>query len=142
MFGTVLVGVPRRGRSPRSSSATRYPQGAMQSRSSRSSAPQMYIDTMYPHLSATQSITATIMLGVAFLCSALALTVALHSQSGFRLGDLVALVQSSSSSSSTDNYKVTCQNIAKSISSSSQVFYPRGSNSSCHHCSSPLTLDL
>ena len=66
----------------------------------------------------------TTMLRTAFLCGALALIVALRSQSGFRLGDLVALVQPSSLSAD-NSYKVTCQNLAKSISSASQVFYPR-----------------
>jgi len=66
-------------------------QAVMQSRPSPALRHPKCIIAMHPRLRATQpSITATTMLGTAFLCGALALIVALHSQSGFRLGDLVA----------------------------------------------------
>ena len=64
------------------------------------------------------------MLRAAFLCGALALVVALHSQSGFSLGNLLVVEHNAARASDDDNYEVTCEKIAKSMSSASQVFYP------------------
>jgi hypothetical protein len=70
----------------------------------------------------TQFITTAIMLGTAFLCIALVLAEALQDHSRFSLGNFVAYAQSQSSSPT--DYKVTCEKIAQSVSSASQVFYP------------------
>ena len=67
------------------------------------------------------------MLGATFLCGALALVWALHSQSGFSLGDLIAHAQSSS----PRNYMATCEKIAGSISPASQVYYRDLGESRC-----------
>ena len=67
----------------------------------------------------TQFITA-IMLGVALLCCALVLAEALQDHSRFSLGNFVAYAQTPSPT----DYKGTCDAIARSISSRSQVFYP------------------
>jgi hypothetical protein len=69
----------------------------------------------------TQFIAMTITLG-AFLCSALVLAHALQDHFGFGLGDLDFAVYTPSPSPA--NFEVTCENIAKAISSKSQVFYP------------------
>jgi hypothetical protein len=67
----------------------------------------------------TQFIPTAIMLGVALLCCALVLAEALQ-DSRFNLGNFVAYAQPPSPT----DYKNTCDAIARSISSSSQVFYP------------------
>jgi hypothetical protein len=61
-----------------------------------------------------------ITLGAAFLCSALILAHALKDHSVFALGDLAVYTPSPSPA----NCEATCENIAKAISSKSQVFYP------------------
>jgi hypothetical protein len=62
----------------------------------------------------------TITLGAVFLCSTLVLTHALQDRSGFGLADFTVYTPSSSPA----NFEVTCERIAKAISSKSQVFYP------------------
>jgi len=62
------------------------------------------------------------MLGSTFLWHSLALIVALQEQSRFGLGSFDAYAQSPSP---TDGkLKTTCEKIARSISSKSEVFYP------------------
>lgn len=61
-----------------------------------------------------------IALGTAFLCSALVLAHALQGYFGFGLGNLAVYTPSPSPA----NCEVTCEKIAKAISSKSQVFYP------------------
>jgi hypothetical protein len=63
-----------------------------------------------------------ITLGAAFrvLCSALVLAYALQDHSVFAMADFAAYTPSLSQA----NCEVTCKNIAKAISSKSQVFYP------------------
>ncbi|KAN0114373.1 hypothetical protein V8E52_006869 [Russula decolorans] len=61
-----------------------------------------------------------ITLGAAFLCSVLVLAHALQDRSTFGLGNLAVYTPSPSPA----NCEVTCEKIAKVISSKSQVFYP------------------
>jgi hypothetical protein len=68
----------------------------------------------------TQFIPTAIMLGVALLCCALVLAEALQDHSRFSLRNFVAYAQPPSAT----DYKDTCDAIARSISSRSQVFYP------------------
>jgi hypothetical protein len=93
----------------------------------------MYVNKKYFLRSRyTHFITTAIMLGVALLCCALVLAEALQDHSRFSLGSLVAYAQSPSPT----DYKGTCDAIARSISSRSQVFYPgrfESSASSVHH---------
>jgi hypothetical protein len=63
------------------------------------------------------------MMGAAFLWYSLALIVALQEQSRFSEGNFGAYAQSPSPADS--KLKITCEKIAQSISSKSQVFYPR-----------------
>ena len=79
--------------------------------------PKYYIKILFLCSRCTPPITAAIMLGAALLCCTLVLAGALQDYSRFSLG---AYAQSSSAS----DYKITCQNIAKRISPSSEVFYP------------------
>ena len=66
------------------------------------------------------------MLGAALLLCALGVAQALqgHPGLGFSQQNFAAYTPSSQASSSLAHYKVTCEKIAQSISSASQVFYP------------------
>ena len=68
----------------------------------------------------TQFIATTTMLGKAFLWSALVLAAALQNRSRFGLGNFAAYAQSTSTQA---DFKASCEKIARSISSASQVFY-------------------
>jgi hypothetical protein len=68
----------------------------------------------------TKFIATAIMLGEVFLGCALVLAAALQDRSGFGLGNFVAYAQSTSPA----DFKVSCEKIARSISSASEVFYP------------------
>jgi hypothetical protein len=67
----------------------------------------------------TQFIPTVIMLGEVFLWCALVLAAALQDRSRFGLGNFVVYAQSTSPA----DIKVSCEKIAQSISSASQVFY-------------------
>ena len=60
-------------------------------------------------------------MGATFMVWALILAGALQGRSGYGLGNLGVYAQSSSGS--PHNFMVTCEKIAASISSASQVFY-------------------
>jgi hypothetical protein len=72
----------------------------------------------------------TITLRAALLCYALVLSHALQDHSGFCLGDFAIYTPA--------NCEVTCEKIAKAISSKSQVFYPGEFRVLRLYCASPI----
>ncbi len=84
----------------------------------------------------TQFITTTAMLGAAFLWCTFSLADALQDQSGFGLRNIDAYAQPS------PNYKVTCEKIARSISSKSQVFYPGERREVSLQCTSYIDIEF
>jgi hypothetical protein len=74
-----------------------------------------------------------IMLGAALVCSALVLAHALQDHSRSCLGDFAVYTPSPSPA----NCEVTCEKIAKAISSKSQVFYPGELRVLRLYCASP-----
>ena len=78
---------------------------------------------------------SVIMPGVAFLWYSLALIAALQEQSRFFQGNIGAYAQSPSPADG--KLKITCEKIARSISSKSQVFYPGELSSVSGVCNPP-----